>query len=435
MKKAQAAGNERLGPDVVAEANRRFNEDRHQEALQMYYGPEAQEVSEGAESTEFDAWQFDDNDGDSTYERFQPGSEVPEVEPISEEVWRDARSLFGFQRITEYGTAEPGNYLVDRLLVIGQPGIICAPHKCLKTTLSIDLAISLASGTKFLGYFDVPKRCRVCLMTGESGEKTVSETVERICKAKGIKRSELEEWLAITNSIPKLYEPKSMGRLQDCIELLRPEVLILDPIYKMMKGDNASNLFAMGEQLAVLSELGCTVIVNHHVNAAARKAYKPLDLEAPAFSGFAEYFRQWILLNRREAFKPGTGHHKIWLSFGGSAGQSGLLELDLDEGPNTALVGRSYRLKIEPVDNSLEDFEPDEAPKEPRKDGLLAELKKHLTGSVELSRTRLAALLRRNPTVVKELLEREVAAGKVKVREGKSGKQTCELYSWNHEGQ
>src|SRR4051812_16710172 len=65
-----------------------------------------------------------------------------------------------------------GNYqpewLVEGVLVRGQPAVVAGPSKCMKTSALVDLAVSLATGTPFLGRFDVPRPERVALVSGES---------------------------------------------------------------------------------------------------------------------------------------------------------------------------------------------------------------------------------------------------------------------------
>ena len=65
---------------------------------------------------------------------------------------------------------------------------------------------------------------------------------------------------------------------------------------------------------------------------AAGKENKPLELPDMAWSGFAEFARQWLMLSRRESYVDGTGEHKLYLRAGGSAGHSQLLNLDISEG-------------------------------------------------------------------------------------------------------
>jgi RecA-family ATPase len=67
----------------------------------------------------------------------------------------------------------PRAWLVEDVLVPGQPCVIGGPPKSLKTTLAIDLAVGLGTGTNFLRQFDVPKRRNVALFSGESAEATI----------------------------------------------------------------------------------------------------------------------------------------------------------------------------------------------------------------------------------------------------------------------
>jgi hypothetical protein len=108
----------------------------------------------------------------------------------------------------------------------------------------------------------------------------------------------------------------------------------------LLNGGNASdasNLYAIGPILLKVAkcclEIGCTPIIAHHTRTLERDFFDPISLEHLAFAGIKEFSRQWLLLNRRVAYDPGVpGSHRLWMSIGGSAGQSGLWSLDIEEG-------------------------------------------------------------------------------------------------------
>lgn len=248
------------------------------------------------------------------------------------------------------------DYLVNGVLVKNQPAIIAAPQKSLKTTLSLDLAISLSAGGiggKFLNQFRVETAHRVGVMTGESGLATVQETIKRICAAKLIDPLDLRGRLAVTDQIPMLHQLPDLNGVEMLLAKLELDVLICDPVYQMIDGSEAGNLFRMGQQLKPLADIcrgmNCTPILIHHTKRSsdAGKNFEPLGLEDISWSGFAEFARQWILINRRERYREGSGDHRLWVNYGGSAGHSGLWAVDVEEGSNNAAEGRSYAVTVQ----------------------------------------------------------------------------------------
>ncbi len=231
-------------------------------------------------------------------------------------------------------------YLVRGILAAGQPGGIFGAFKTLKTSLAADLLISIASGTPFLGRFPVPQPGRVLFLSGESGLPALQSIARRICAERGLSLEKLDNFV-LSPDLPRLDLKSDVAALKKLIEAERPVCVVIDPAYLTLGGDNGRNLFAMGSLLRPLAELcestGCAVLVVHHCKRS-QKAGDPATLDDIAWSGFAEFSAQWLLVSRRRPFDPATGHHELWLGAGSRVGNHGLWELDVDEGrPNEFL--------------------------------------------------------------------------------------------------
>ena len=243
-------------------------------------------------------------------------------------------------------------YLINGILVRGQPGVIAGPKKTLKTNLSIDLALSLASGGRFLGHFQAEGEYRVGLMSGESGAATIQETARRIAASQSGRLSNYKN--AIWSfTVPQLGQADHIAALRRFITEHRLDVLILDPTYLMMLniGNDAGNLFAVGSLLKALGDLaqetGCTPLLCHHLKKTIGDPYEPAELDNIAWAGFQEFVRQWVLLNRRVRYDPDQGgDHKLWMSVGGSAGHSGLWGLNIQEGTRQDIAGRRWQVEV-----------------------------------------------------------------------------------------
>lgn len=255
-------------------------------------------------------------------------------------------------------------FLIKRILVRGQPCILGGAQKTLKTSIAVDLALSLGTGTRFLGEFDVPHIVPVGILSGESGGFTLQETARRVAHARGWLLSDAKvQW---GFRLPQIGLSEHLAALADAVERLDLKVLMIDPAYLcLLKRDDGtsisfSNVFEMGDVLGRFSEafagLDCTPIVVHHESKSAatyrkRTNFGPPDLSDLSMAGFAEWARQWLLLGRREEYEHGTGIHRLWLNAGGSAGHGGLWALDIDEGKlQDDFSGRKWQVAVSTPD-------------------------------------------------------------------------------------
>ena len=244
---------------------------------------------------------------------------------------------------------------MKRLLVKGQPGMIGGPKKALKTTIDVDLAISLATGTPFLGYFDVYQPVRVALISGESGEHTLQETARRICAAKGVSFPDMNVLWHF--DLPELANTEHIAELCDGLITHDIEVLILDPLYLCLlagtaaRNYDAANLFQMDAVPQVFQKhtrhgLHAVPVTPRPQTRSGRRAdgVGPIGLRrllriCPAVA----------LTEPPRSLRSGFARHPQAMDdAGGSAGQCGLWAVDVEEGQlNEDFTGRKWEVSIQ----------------------------------------------------------------------------------------
>jgi hypothetical protein len=102
-------------------------------------------------------------------------------------------------------------WFIPKVLVRGQPGVIAGPSKGMKTSVMIDMAVSLAAGRPFLGAFDIAEPARVAVVSGESGEHTLQETAFRVCEARGVTLADLGDRLQWCFVLPTFPDAAGMA--------------------------------------------------------------------------------------------------------------------------------------------------------------------------------------------------------------------------------
>ena len=105
------------------------------------------------------------------------------------------------------------------------------------------------------------------MLSGESGQATLKETLLRICKAKGLSHSDITK-LRLSEWLPRFDSIHNLASLELAFQETAAEMLFVDPLYFCMSGENAGNLFSLGTALKPIKELrlkhGVSLVLIHH---------------------------------------------------------------------------------------------------------------------------------------------------------------------------
>ncbi len=249
----------------------------------------------------------------------------------------------------------PRHWLVEGLFLAARPAVIGGPMKALKTGLAVDLAVSLGTGTPFLGHFPVPKQRRVAVFCGESDPAELQDRARRVAAGRGADLDGCLAWWS--TDLPRLGSAEGRKQLTALLKAHQIAVAVIDPLYlALMAGGPAvaaENLYLMGGRLKDAGDAcrgaGATPVFVHHAvkGAASKPKTGGLRLHDLAFAGVAEYARQWLLVNPAEGSDPAAGSHRLRVSAGGSGGQGGEWDVAVDEGPAGERV---WDVRVGPAD-------------------------------------------------------------------------------------
>lgn len=229
-------------------------------------------------------------------------------------------------------------FFIEDILVAAQPMVMGALSKSMKTSIMLDMAISLATATPFLGKFAVPAKVKSMIFTGESGAATIKSSAMAIAQARGLKASDIDvRW---SFQVPLISDVKQVSLLRTEIEKHAVQVLFIDPTYLALADEKmstqAGNIFNFGRLLAGITkccqELGVTLVLLHHFKKTGEiDKDDPCSLDRLSQAGFGEWARQWLLLARSKKYEF-DGVHELRMKSGGSAGHGDEYYLTINEG-------------------------------------------------------------------------------------------------------
>lgn len=222
---------------------------------------------------------------------------------------------------TDLVAANPREWLAQEVMLAGSPAVIVG-RRIELTWFALDLAVSLACGTPFLGRFAVPRPRRIAVYTYGMDFADVRSQVNAIAMARGADLA--------TSGLHLGKRGPSFRSRSDYVEVLTElkgegiEAVLINPIREAIRTgqsnghpeSEADRVVALGNALL---ESGITPIFTH-VNWEKTHGLKLADL---SYAGLRDYVGQWMMISPLGSVKMyGPGAYRLGaFGFGGQAGQ------------------------------------------------------------------------------------------------------------------
>ena len=191
-------------------------------------------------------------------------------------------STFDVMKMTDYvkGYGDGGvSWLVNDWLPDKSITFLVSPPESYKTWILLDLAVSVASGRPFLGQFEVFETGPTLIIQQEDSHSGLTDRLALIVEQKLGMSAHLEgdEWEVPTMpDIPIYIHPsrmlrfdnkKVMEELEKQIEILKPKVILIDPLYSTTASTD-NYMGDLANQMMVLKtwrdKYGCSFVIAHH---------------------------------------------------------------------------------------------------------------------------------------------------------------------------
>ena len=156
--------------------------------------------------------------------------------------------------------------IIRGVLDAGAKGLIVGPSKARKSFFALQAALSLATGRDFLGML-IPAPRRVLLWQSEVPDGHFKTRHDRMRGAMGIEPGDLAGRLRIVNARGFAYDPRHhRGAIAKAVTDMRADVVILDPLYRFLTGNESDPLTIAGfiGLLDAIADTGAAVLTVHH---------------------------------------------------------------------------------------------------------------------------------------------------------------------------
>ncbi len=179
--------------------------------------------------------------------------------------------------------AGPRRWLLRGIWPAGDYGVHSAATKAQKTWNTVDVAVSVASGTPWLGTIAVDDPGPVLMLAGEGGEADLVRRIRAVCASRDLKAEDLP--VTVLTRVPHLSNTGHLLQLAAVIDAQRPRLVTLDPLYLAARGAKTSLLNEMGAMLEAPQHLcqaaGAALWVATHNNRRESKGADQISGAGP----------------------------------------------------------------------------------------------------------------------------------------------------------
>lgn len=176
---------------------------------------------------------------------------------------------FTIAELRALNAAAPPAWILDGLWAAGDHMVLGADAKIGKSMAMVDLAVSVASGTAFLGALDMGDAGKgVAMFCAEDSAREVLRRLDAVCASRGLTLDDLP--ITVGTSVPQLGSAGSLAELARLLQHYRPAVVVLDPLCLAVGGASGASLYEMGSLLGsfgrVCRDARASAVVVHHWN-------------------------------------------------------------------------------------------------------------------------------------------------------------------------
>lgn len=182
--------------------------------------------------------------------------------------WRVVRRLRGTMSDAHEALIDPpplAPELIEGLLRMGHKMTITGASKAGKSWALIELAVALATGGDWMGAF-MCRPCKVLYANMEIDPSSFIHRVIRVREALGAPLPEKKKLIFWSLRGCGGAMQSMIGDFLEYIRVARPAVVIIDPFYKVMEGDEnaAGDVAAVLRNFDEITKEGCAVVIAHH---------------------------------------------------------------------------------------------------------------------------------------------------------------------------